>query len=124
MRAPFGWDIRLKSKVMWASPPPHPPLGFFMSVKPCRHTRPHETVFPDLEILPKQTGAVIPPKLIRGCDHVAAHSQCDLSPVSSGRPSRLFKPGSEPMIEIVTALTVFLSIAIFLAHAFDAYRMR
>jgi len=28
------------------------------------------------------------------------------------------------MIEIITALTAFLSIAIFLAHAFDAYRMR
>jgi len=28
------------------------------------------------------------------------------------------------MIEIVTALAAFLSISIFLAHAFDAYRTR
>jgi len=28
------------------------------------------------------------------------------------------------MIEIVTALLAFISIGIFLAHAFDAYRLR
>jgi hypothetical protein len=28
------------------------------------------------------------------------------------------------MIEAATALLVFLSIGVFLAHAFDAYRMR
>jgi len=28
------------------------------------------------------------------------------------------------MIEVVTALLVFVSIGVFLAHAFDAYRLR
>jgi hypothetical protein len=28
------------------------------------------------------------------------------------------------MIEVVTALLAFISIGIFLAHAFDAYRLR
>jgi hypothetical protein len=34
----------------------------------------------------------------------------------------LFDPGSASMIEIVTALLAFLSIDVFLAHAFDTYR--
>jgi hypothetical protein len=58
-----------------------------------------------------------------GCGHAGNHPQRYLSPIPQGR--RLWHggdPGSAPMIEIVTALLAFLSIGVFLAHAFDAYR--
>jgi hypothetical protein len=46
-----------------------------------------------------------------------------LSPFPQGRPPwHGGNPGSAPMIEIVTALLAFLSIGVFVAHAFDAYR--
>ena len=32
--------------------------------------------------------------------------------------------GSKAMIEVVTALALFFSMSIFLAHAFDGYRTR
>ena len=32
--------------------------------------------------------------------------------------------GRKAMIEVITALLAFISIGIFLAHAFDAYRLR
>src|SRR6266481_5587901 len=60
----------------------------------------------------------------RGSIMVGPHPQHDLPPISQGRPSRHGKPGSKPMTEVVTALFVFFSISVFLAHAFDAYYMR
>lgn len=60
----------------------------------------------------------------RGCDDAGAYSQCDLPPVPSGRPSRYFKPGGKAMTEVVTALALFFSTGVFLAHAFDMYRTR
>jgi hypothetical protein len=57
-----------------------------------------------------------------GFDHVGPDSQRDLPPISQGRPSRHGKAGDKAMTEIVAALLVFLSISVFLAHAFDAYR--
>ena len=39
-------------------------------------------------------------------------------------PSRHFNIGRKAMTEVVTALLAFISIGIFLAHAFDAYRLR
>ena len=59
-----------------------------------------------------------------GCDHVDPRSQRDLPPLPSGRPFRHFEPGSKAMTEVVTALAVIFSMSIFLAHAFDGYRMR
>jgi hypothetical protein len=58
-----------------------------------------------------------------GLDHHGRHPQRDLPPFPQGRPlGHGGDPGSAPMIEIVTALLAFLSISVFLAHAFDAYR--
>jgi hypothetical protein len=58
-----------------------------------------------------------------GCDHAGYHPWRDLPPFSQGRPGGYRDdPGSTPMIEIVTALLALLSISVFLAHAFDAYR--
>ena len=62
------------------------------------------------------------PQSIRGCDHVAAYSECDLPPFPQGRPSRHCKRGSKAMTEILAPLLAFLSISVFVAHAFDAYR--
>jgi hypothetical protein len=72
----------------------------------------------------KRIGALIIPDPTTGCDHVGPHSQRDLSPVPSSRPSRHLQPGGKAMTEAVTATCIFFSISVFLAHAFDAYRMR
>ena len=37
---------------------------------------------------------------------------------------RHFNTGRKAMTEVVTALLIFVSVGIFLAHAFDAYRLR
>jgi hypothetical protein len=59
-----------------------------------------------------------------GFDHVYPHPGCDLPPIPQGRYRGLDKRVSKAMIEAATALLVFLSIGVFLANAFDAYRMR
>jgi hypothetical protein len=81
-----------------------------------------EATFPGFAVIPKRTIALIAPTNKRGCDHVAAHSQRDLQAVPFGRSFRHFKSGSKAMMEIMTALAVFFSISVFLAHAFDVYR--
>ena len=40
------------------------------------------------------------------------------------RPFGHGNPGGQAMTEVVTALLVFFSFSVFLAHAFDAYRVR
>jgi hypothetical protein len=72
----------------------------------------------------KQTDALMTPDPTMGCDHVGPRSQRDLSPVPSSRPPRHLKPGGKAMTEAITATCIFFSISVFLAHAFDAYRMR
>ena len=59
-----------------------------------------------------------------GGDHVGTHPQPYLPQVSQERPFGHGNPGGKAMTEIVTALFVFFSISVFLAHAFDAYRVR
>jgi hypothetical protein len=59
-----------------------------------------------------------------GFDHVGPHPQRNLPPIPQVRPSRRGKPGRTAMTEIVTAVLVFLSITVFLAHTLDAYRVR
>jgi hypothetical protein len=56
-----------------------------------------------------------------GCDHAGLTPQRDLPPISQGRPSRHRNAGGKAMTEIVVALLAFLSISVFLAHAFDAF---
>jgi hypothetical protein len=60
----------------------------------------------------------------RGSDHVGPHPQRDLQAIPQGRASRHGERGGIAMTETVAALFVFLSVSVFLAHAFDAYRMR
>jgi hypothetical protein len=57
-----------------------------------------------------------------GFDHAGPHLQRDLPPFPQGRPSRHGNAGGAAMTEIVVSLLAFLSISVFLAHAFDAYR--
>ncbi|WP_029583064.1 hypothetical protein [Bradyrhizobium sp. URHD0069] len=59
-----------------------------------------------------------------GFDHFDPHPGHDLPAISQGRYRGLDKRLGKAMIEAATALLVFLSIVVFLAHAFDAYRMR
>jgi hypothetical protein len=48
----------------------------------------------------------------------------DLSAIPQGRYRGFDKRLGKAMIEAATALLIFLSVSVFLAHAFDAYRMR
>jgi hypothetical protein len=84
--------------------------------------RPDETIFPDREVIPQQSRSTVGLDQTAGFDHVGPNPQRDLPPISRGRPSRHGKLGGKAMTEIVAALLAFLSISVFLAHAFDAYR--
>ena len=64
------------------------------------------------------------PRKTTGLDHVSIGPEPHLPRVSQARPPRHLNLGRKAMIEIVTALLAFISIGIFLAHAFDAYRLR
>jgi len=72
----------------------------------------------------KRTSALMVHNQTTGCDNVGPYSQRDLPPVPQGSPSRHHQAGSKAMTEIVAAACIFFSIGIFLAHAFDVYRMR
>jgi hypothetical protein len=61
--------------------------------------------------------------LATGCCH-GSFPQCDLSRISEERPVNHADRGGTPMTETMAAVLVFISIGIFLAHAYDAYRMR
>jgi len=72
----------------------------------------------------KQRRSNLPVAQTTGFDHVGPPPQRDLPPIPQGRPSRHGEPGGKAMTEVVTALFVFFSNSVFLAHAFDAYYMR
>jgi hypothetical protein len=59
-----------------------------------------------------------------GFDHVGNHPQRNIPPLRNGRPAVHRKPRGKAMTEAIAGLCVLLSASIFLAHAFDAYRMR
>jgi hypothetical protein len=59
-----------------------------------------------------------------GYHHVDPHPGHDLSAIPQGRYRGFDKRLGTAMIEAATALLAFLSVGVFLAHAFDAYRMR
>jgi hypothetical protein len=61
---------------------------------------------------------------ISGFGHVRHYPERDLPPIPQRRPSGNGEPGSKAMTEVITALCVFFSISIFLAHAVDAFRAR
>jgi hypothetical protein len=86
--------------------------------------QPDETTFPQTRSRPETEAAYAPPRSKTGFDHADPHRQRDLPAIPQGRPHWHGSNGGTAMTEIVTALLAFLSIGVFLAHAFDAYRMR
>jgi len=56
---------------------------------------------------------------------MARLAECQLDHAVGGLgPSGHGEPGGKAMTEVVTAVCVFFSISVFLAHAFDAYYVR
>jgi hypothetical protein len=82
---------------------------------------PNETIFPDREVVQQQTRPTVPFDPTAGFDHAGPHLQRNLPPFPQGRPSRHGNAGGKAMTELVVALLAFLSISVFLAHAFDAF---
>jgi hypothetical protein len=84
----------------------------------------NETIFGGREALRKQTAATVIPIERTGLDHVGISTQPHLPRISQACPRRHDNTGRKAMTEVVTAFLVFVSIGVFLAHAFDAYRLR
>ena len=86
--------------------------------------RRNETISIRREVLWKQ----MPPTLFfhqtTGLDHVGIGPEPHLPRIPQACPFRHPITGSKAMTEVVTAFLVFVSIGVFLAHAFDAYRLR
>jgi len=59
-----------------------------------------------------------------GLDHVCNGPEPHLSQIPQACPLRHGNTGRKAMTEVVTAFLIFVSIGVFLAHAFDAYRLR
>jgi hypothetical protein len=83
-----------------------------------------ETIFRCQRKRPETKAAYLPPSPDNGDRHVGPRPKRDLPQIHRRRPSRRRAPRGNAMIEAVMALSVFFSVSIFLAHAFDAYRMR
>jgi hypothetical protein len=86
--------------------------------------RRNETISIRREVLWKQMPPSLFPDQTTGLDHVGIGPEPHLPRVSQARASRHFNIGRKAMTEVVTAILAFISIGIFLAHAFDAYRLR
>ena len=91
------------------------------SVIPCWR---YETIFTRREVLRKQTAATVVITGQSGLDHVGISPQPHLPRISQTCPFRHGNTGRKAMTEVVTAFLIFVSIGVFLAHAFDAYRLR
>jgi hypothetical protein len=57
-----------------------------------------------------------------GFSHVCVHPQLDLPQSSQELHVGRGKLGGKVMTQVVIAVLLFLSVGVFLAHAFDAYR--
>lgn len=57
-----------------------------------------------------------------GFDHAGNLSQRDLPRSAQGLHLRDGKLGDDVMTDVVTTLLLFLSVSVFMAHAFEAYR--
>jgi hypothetical protein len=86
--------------------------------------RRYETIFTCREALRKQTAATVVTTAQTGLDHVGISSQPHLPRISQACPFWHGNTGRKAMTEVVTAFLIFVSIGVFLAHAFDAYRLR
>jgi len=84
-----------------------------------------ETIFRRRRKRPETKAAYVPSQPNNGDRHVGPHPERDLPQIPHHRTSRHRPPPrGKAMTEAVVALSVFFSVSIFLAHAFDAYRMR
>ena len=83
-----------------------------------------ETIFRRRRKRPETKAAYVPRQPNNGDRHVGPHPERDLPQIPHHRTSRPSPPSCKAMTEAVVALSVFFSVSIFLAHAFDAYRMR
>jgi hypothetical protein len=100
-----------------------PPVSRGLGGKEALHPRSKPFSQFDEAVL-KQRAASINPRSDNGVDHVGTDTQPNLSPISQVRPYGHSKPGRETVIEVISALFGFFSVGLFLAHAFDAYRVR
>jgi hypothetical protein len=82
-----------------------------------------ETIFRRRRKRPETKAAYLPLQPNNGDRHVGPHPERDLPQFPHYRTSRHRTKRSKAMTEAVMALSVFFSVSIFLAHAFDAYRM-
>lgn len=109
-----GWSLRFPERTRFRT-------GFLISP---RVNGSDETILAVREVLRKHNRPTIELTQNTGLDHVCIGPEPHLPRVSQARPSRHFNLGRKAMIEVITALLAFISIGIFLAHAFDAYRLR
>jgi hypothetical protein len=86
--------------------------------------RRYETILANREALRKQTASTVGQPEQTGLDHVGISTQPHLPRIYQACPSRHGNTGRKAMTEVVTAFLIFVSIGVFLAHAFDAYRLR
>jgi hypothetical protein len=87
------------------------------------HCGADETVFQYPRSRPETDAGLASRHINNGLDRHGRHPQRDLPPFPQGRPLwHGGDPRNAPMIEIVTAALAFLSISVFLAQAFNAYR--
>jgi hypothetical protein len=83
-----------------------------------------ETISIRREVLWKQRPPTMLSCQTTGLDHVGIGPEPHLSRIYQACPFRHGNTGRKAMTEVVTAFLIFVSIGIFLAHAFDAYRLR
>ena len=83
-----------------------------------------ETIFRRRRKRPETKAAYLPRQPDNGDRNVGPHPKRDLPQIHRHGTSRCRPPRGKAMTEAVMALSVFFSLSIFLAHAFDAYRMR
>jgi hypothetical protein len=88
------------------------------------HVHRNETISIRREVLRKQRHPTVLLHQTTGLDHVGIGPQPHLSRISQACPFRHGNTGRKAMTEVVTAFLIFVSIGVFLAHAFDAYRLR
>jgi hypothetical protein len=91
------------------------------SVIPNRRMKPF---LPVREALRKHAASTVGQPEKTGLDHVGISTQPHLPRIYQACPSRHGNTGRTAMTEVVAAFLIFVSIGVFLAHAFDAYRLR
>jgi hypothetical protein len=84
----------------------------------------NETISIRCEVFRKQRAPTVLSYQTTGLDHVGIGPEPHLPRVPQACPCRHNDTGRKAMTEVVTAVLIFASIGVFLAHAFDAYRLR